>query len=150
MLSSPIHLTTLLPKTPILYGLSSYMSGRTLTPSDIDNPLQFVSQDYNLYALITHPICVDFIHEWRGTTVWRRAIDVRNFSWYFDLFSEFLPENCWEKVAERNIFLISRIICWGLNTGSLDLLIKTLLGYGDCFIDVRLVISMTPELWFRR
>ena len=37
---------------------------------------------------------------------------LRNFSWQFYLLSEFLPEICWEEVAEEIFFFYFRFDVW--------------------------------------
>ena len=72
--------------------------------------LQPFSQDYGLASHTTHVVCVNFIRERRDLQFnvdSERQIFWETFSWQFYLLSEFLPEICWEEVAEEIFFFIS-------------------------------------------
>ena len=77
-------------------------------------PLQPFSQDYSLASHINHVVCVNFICEWRDLQFnidsWRQ-IFWETFSWQVYFLSEFLPETCWEEVAEE---IFSYFIFWWL------------------------------------
>ena len=62
----------------------------------------------DLVSHTTYVVCVNFIHKWRElqfTVDSERQIFLRNFSWQFYLLSEFLPEICWEEIAEEILFV---------------------------------------------
>ena len=73
-------------------------------------PLQPFSRDYGLAShQTTHVVCVNFIRERRDLQFnvdSERQIFEKLFSWQFYLLSEFLPEICWEEVAEEIFFFI--------------------------------------------
>ena len=75
-------------------------------------PLQSFSQDYGLTLHTTHLVCINFIHEWRdlqsNVDFWETF-----FMAGFYLYSEFLPEICWEEIAEKICFFC--ISFWYLN-----------------------------------
>ena len=71
-------------------------------------PLQPSSQDYGLASHTTHVVCVNFIREWRNLQFnvdSERQIFEKLFHGRFNLLSEFLPEMCWEEVAEEIFFI---------------------------------------------
>ena len=64
----------------------------------------------DLVSYTTYVVCVNFIHKWRDLqsnvdSEWQ--IFWESFSWQFNLLSEFLPEICWEEVAEEIFFYFS-------------------------------------------
>ena len=77
-------------------------------------PLQPISQDYGLASHTTHVVCVNFMREWWGLQFnvdSERQIFEKLFHGNFYLLSEFLPEICWEEVAEE-IFFVFRFDVW--------------------------------------
>ena len=72
-------------------------------------PLQPFSQDYGLASHTTQVVCVNFRREWRDLQLKvdsERQIFWETFSWQVYLLSEFLPEICWEEVAEEIFFVV--------------------------------------------
>ena len=63
--------------------------------------LQPFSQDYGLASHATNAVCVNFIGDWRDLQFKTDFWEI--FSWQVYLFAEFLPEICWEEIAEKNI-----------------------------------------------
>ena len=83
-------------------------------------PLQLFSQDYGLDSYTTHVVCINFIPEWRDLQFnvdSERQIFGETLSWQVYLLSEFLPEICWEQIAEEIIFFHTSFWCmtWGTN-----------------------------------
>ena len=71
-------------------------------------PLQPFSQDYGLASHTTHVVCVNFIREcgtYSLTSTPNDRFFEKLFHGSFYLLSEFLPEICWEKVAEEIFFI---------------------------------------------
>ena len=54
----------------------------------------------------TYVVCVRF----------RTTDFLRNFSWQFNTFSEFLPEICWEEIAEKMLFVFCFDVWYGART----------------------------------
>ena len=80
-------------------------------------PLQPFSQYYGLASHTTHIVCVLILYMNGGTYSLKSIRNyrfLRNFSWQFNLLSAFLPEICWELVAEEIFFHIS---IWHLTKG---------------------------------
>ena len=67
-------------------------------------PLQPFSQGYGLASHTTHVVRVNFIRGWRDL-LFKVYTELQifwvTFSWQVYLLSEFLPEICWEEVAEE-------------------------------------------------
>ena len=85
-------------------------------------PLQsFKSGDYSSFLVshTTYVVCVNFIHKWQDLQfkvdserqIWETV------PWQFYLLSEFLPEICWEEIAEEILFVF-RFDVWP-GTGTL-------------------------------
>ena len=67
----------------------------------------------DLFFHTTYVVCVNFIHKWRDLQF---KVDSKRqiwetFSWQFYLLSEFLPEICWEEIAEEILFVF-RLDVW--------------------------------------
>ena len=63
---------------------------------------------FDLVSHTTYVVCVNFIHKWRDLQFKvdsERQIFLRNFPWQFYLLSVFLPEICWEEIAEEILFV---------------------------------------------
>ena len=78
-------------------------------------PLLPFSQDYGLASHDTHFVCGNFIRECRVlqlNVASKRLNFWETFSWHVYLLSEFLPEICWEKIAEDVFFFIFRFDDW--------------------------------------
>ena len=62
----------------------------------------------DLVSHTTYVVCVNFMHKWRDLQFKvdpERQIFLRKFSWHSYLLSEYLPEICWEKIAEEILFV---------------------------------------------
>ena len=80
-------------------------------------PLQSFSQDCSLAFHSTHVVVVNFIHEWwdlQFNVYSERQICEKLFHGRFILLSEFLPEICWEEIAEEILFIFH---FWWLTVG---------------------------------
>ena len=81
-------------------------------------PVQSFSQDYGLASHNTHAVCVYFLREWRNLHInvnSERQIFKKLFHGRFISLSEFLPEICWDEVAEEIFFIFN---FWCLACGS--------------------------------
>ena len=61
-----------------------------------------------LVSHTTYVVCVNFIHKWRDLQFKidsERKIFWETFLWQFYLLSEFLPEICWEQIAQEILFV---------------------------------------------
>ena len=59
--------------------------------------LQPFRYDYDLASYSTYVVCVNFIHKYRGNCSLNLTLNdrfLRNFSWHFCSFSQFLQEIC--------------------------------------------------------
>ena len=62
----------------------------------------------DLVSYITYVVCANFIHKWRDLQIKvysERQIFWETFHCSFYLLLEFLPEICWEEIAEKILFL---------------------------------------------
>ena len=77
---------------------------------------ELISGHYNpsvriidLVSHTTYVVCVNIIHKWGDlqfkVDFERQIFCLRNFSWQFYLLTEFLPEICWEEIAEEILFV---------------------------------------------
>ena len=62
----------------------------------------------DLVSYTTYVVCVNFIHKWRDLQF---KVDSEQQIWEtfhgnFIYFSEFLPEICWEEIAEEILFVV--------------------------------------------
>ena len=75
------------------------------------------SLDYDLASHITYVVWVNFMHKWRDLQFKvdsERQIFEKLFHGNHFIYSpSFLPQICWEKVAEKIFF--SYFLTWGLN-----------------------------------
>ena len=65
---------------------------------------------YNLGSYTTYVVCANFIYEWREDLLFKVDYELKiseTFNGKIFFSSEFLLENCLEKVAERNISSMS-------------------------------------------
>ena len=69
----------------------------------------------------TYVVRVNSIHKWRNLQF------LRNFSWQFYLFSEFLPEIAWEEIAKEMLF----VFCFDVWPGARTLAFRLLLSQKD-------------------
>ena len=63
----------------------------------------------DLVSNTTYVVCVNFIHKWQDLQFKvdsERLNSWETFSWQISLLSEFLPEICWEEIAEEILFVI--------------------------------------------
>ena len=91
----------------------------------------------DLVSHTTYVVCINFIHKWRDLQF---KVDSERQIWEtfhcnFILHSEFLPEFCWEEIAEEIVF-VSRFWClaWDSNPGfSSNKPTHYLLDHGDFY-----------------
>ena len=89
-----------------------YLSNLTLSFSPVHT---YIIGHYNpsvriidLVSHATYVVCVNFIHQWRDLQFKvdsERQIFWETFHRNFYLLSEFLPEICWEEIAEEILFI---------------------------------------------
>ena len=73
----------------------------------------------DLVSHTTYVVCVNFIHKWRDllfTVDSERQIFRETFHDNFYLLSEFLPEICWEEIAEEILFVFGFDVWPGTRT----------------------------------
>ena len=68
-------------------------------------------------------------------------IILKYFSWQLNLFSEFLPEMCWEEIAEEIIFAF----CFAVWPGSRTLDLHLILDYGDFKVHMCIYIKIVNK-----
>ena len=72
-------------------------------------------RNIDLVSHTNYVVCVNFTHEWRDLQFKidsERQIVLRNMPWkQFYLLLEFLPEICWDEIAEEILFLYFVLIC---------------------------------------
>ena len=76
----------------------------------------------DLVSHTTYVVCVNFIHKWRDLQFKvdsERHIIWETFHGNFYWLSEFLPEICWEEIAEEILFVFHFFLClaWDSNPG---------------------------------
>ena len=81
-------------------GVLNYFNKHTYITGHY-NPSVSIS---DLVSHTTYVVCVNFIHKWRDLQFkvdTKRQIFWETFHGSFYLLSEFLPETCWEEIAEK-------------------------------------------------
>ena len=73
----------------------------------------------DLVSYTTYVVCVNFIRKWWGLQFkvdFERQIFLETFHGNFYLLSKFLPEICWEKIAEEILFVFRFDVWLGTRT----------------------------------
>ena len=70
----------------------------------------------DLVSYTTYVVCVNFRHKWQFKADSERQIFWETFHGSFYLLSEFLPEICWEEIAEEILFVFRFVVWTGTRT----------------------------------
>ena len=79
----------------------------------------------DLVSYITYVASINFKLKWRDLQYkvdFERQIFLKNFSWQFYLLSEFLPEICWEDIADEILFVFCFVVWPGTRSLALRLI----------------------------
>ena len=98
----------------------------------------------DLFSHTTYIVCVNFIHKWRDlqfkiNSDWQ--IFWETFSSQFYLLSVFLPEICWEDIAEQILF----VFCFDVLPGARTLDLSLISQYTTYYT----MATLIKLLWFK-